>query len=301
MDWKKIIKKLLFPPPLFLWLFAPASLAMLLLSVAACESTDPVSIVSYACSFCALVLVCLRVPEIILFGKRLRRENRYWIRYASDARLRIILSLGSAFAFNAAYAAFQLGLGLLHHSAWFYSMAGYYFLLGIMRLMLAKYAYSHIPGRRPETEWRIYRLCGILLFMMTFVLTVFVLYFILRIREFRHHEITTIAMAVYTFSSLTLSISGAVRYRKYASPAYSAAKAISLASAIVSVLTLENAMLTAFSQGEIDLFRRIMLGATGASVFFAVQGIAVYMIRSAGRNIRALRHMHQADAHKNRS
>ena len=108
------------------------------------------------------------------------------------------------------------------------------------------------------------------------------------IREFRHHEITTISMAAYTFASLAFAIANAFRYRKYGSPAYSAAKAISLVSAVVSVLTLENAMLTAFGQDGSDLFRQIMLGATGAAVVCTVQGIAVYMIRNAGKKLKAI-------------
>lgn len=95
-------------------------------------------------------------------------------------------------------------------------------------------------------------------------------------------------MAAYTFASLTLAIINAFRYKRYGSPAYSAAKAISLVSAIVSVLTLENAMLTAFGQDNSELFRQIMLGATGAAVVCAVQGIAIYMIRNAGKNLKAI-------------
>ena len=156
-------------------------------------------------------------------------------------------------------------------------MAGYYLLLGLMRLMLVKYTRTHTPRQQMETEWKKYRLCGILLLLMTFVLTIFILYFDLRIREFQHHEITTISMAAYTFASLTLAIVNAFRDKRYGSPAYSAAKAISLVSAIVSVLTLENAMLTAFGQDNSELFRQIMLGATGAAVICAVQGIAMYI------------------------
>ena len=288
MDWKKITKRLLFPHPVFLGLFASLSLALLIYCPFFYESTDVISIVSYVCSFCALALVCLRVPAIVRFVKRFRQENKYAVRYASDVRLRINLSLCGSFLLNAVYAAFQLGLGLRHRSAWFYSMAGYYLLLGLMRLMLVKYTRGHAPGQQLETEWKKYRLCGVLLLLMTLVLTIFILYFVLRIREFKHHEITTISMAAYTFASLTLAIINAFRYKRYGSPAYSAAKAISLVSAIVSVLTLENAMLTAFGQDNSELFRQIMLGATGAAVVCAVQGIAIYMIRNAVENLKAI-------------
>ena len=93
-------------------------------------------------------------------------------------------------------------------------MAGYYLLLGLMRLMLVKYTRTHTPRQQMETEWKKYRLCGILLLLMTFVLTIFILYFVLRIREFQHHEITTISMAAYTFASLTLAIVNAFRDKR---------------------------------------------------------------------------------------
>ena len=285
MDWKKIAKALLYPHPVFVWLFSPAALALLIYCALACDAADVLSIVSYVCSFCALVWVCLRVPAMIRFGKRFRQENKYAVQYASDVRLRINISLCSALVFNLIYAGFQLCLGLWHHSVWFYSMAGYYLLLGLMRLMLIRHTRKHLPGEMQTAEWKKYRLCGTLLLLMTLVLTVFILYFVLRIREFRHHEITTIAMATYTFTSLTLSIIGSIRYRKYGSPVYSAAKAISVVAAIVSVLTLENAMLTAFGQDNGELFRQIMLGATGVAAVCAVQYIAVCMIARARRNL----------------
>lgn len=53
-------------------------------------------------------------------------------------------------------------------------MAGYYLLLGLMRLMLVKYTRTHTPRQQMETEWKKYRLCGILLLLMTFVLTIFI-------------------------------------------------------------------------------------------------------------------------------
>ncbi len=291
MDFKKIAKWLLFPHPVCLWMFVPLALALLISCPFFYESTDGISILSYVCSFYALVLVCLRIPAIVRFVRRFRRENKYAVRYASDVQLRINLSLYGAFLFNAVYAFFQLALGLKHHSAWFYSMAGYYFLLGLMRLMLVRYTRRHAPGQRLKTEWKKYRLCGAMLLLMTLVLTVFILYFVFRIRQFQHHEITTISMAAYTFSALTVAIVNAFRYKKYGIPAYSAAKAISLVSAVVSVLTLENAMLTAFGQESGEMFHRIMLGATGAAVICVVQGIAIYMIRNAGKNLKAIRNL----------
>ena len=286
MNWKRILRCILYPHPAVTLLLCVVAAVMLVYSFVVLDETDAVSIVSYALSFIALVLACLRVPDAIRFVQRFRSGNRYYLMYRNDVQLRINLSLYGAFGFNAVYAVFQLCLGLWHHSAWFYTMSAYYLLLALMRLTLVRHTRSHIPGEDAALEWRKYRFCGAVLLAMNLALTVFTLYFVYRIRIFRHHEITTIAMAAYTFTALTVAIVNAVRYKRYGSPACSAAKAISLVAATVSMLTLENAMLTTFGEERSEAFRQIILGASGVAVICVVQGIALYMIVNATRKLR---------------
>ena len=288
MNWKKTGRRFLFPHPAITALLAAAAAALLAYSFACLETTDPLSIASYALSFYALILLCLRIPDVMRFFRRVKRENSYIVRYTSDVRLRMNISLLGSCIFNAVYAVFQLVLGFWHHSVWFYTMAAYYLLLALMRLLLVRYTRSHSPGELQELEWQKYRICGACLLMMNLALGVMIAYFVLKIRTFRHHEITTIAMAAFTFASLAIAIRNVIRYTHYKSPAYSAAKAISLVSAIVSMLTLENAMLTTFGQQNSERFQQIMLGASGVGVLLIVQGIALYMILNARRKLRAL-------------
>ena len=276
MSWKKIGKWILFPPPVFIWLLCPVATVLLVYGFVAPEASEIFRIVSYVVSFYALMVASIRVPDLIRFVARFKRENKYIVN----------ISLYGTFAFNAVYAVFQLYLGLWHRSVWFYAMAGYYLLLALMRLLLVRYTGSHAPGEHQQIEWRKYRLCGLFLLLMNLALGIIITYFVLKIRTFRHHEITTIAMATYTFASLALAIRNVIRYTRYGSPAYSAAKAISLVSAIVSMLTLENAMLTVFGDEGGELLHQIMLGATGIAVLLVVQGIALYMILNAGRKLR---------------
>lgn len=285
MNRRKLVMRLLYPHPALLLLLCAASAVLLAYSFIALEPASATSIAAYVLSFLALTLACLRIPALIRFVQRFRRENRYYQRYRSDVQLRISLSLYGAFAFNAVYALFQLCLGLWHHSAWFYAMAGYYLLLAVMRLTLVRHTHHHAAGEDTAAEWRKYRFCGALLLVMNLALAIFTLYFVYRIRTFRHHEITTIAMAAYTFGALTVAIVNAIRYRRYGSPAYSAAKAISLVSATVSMLTLENAMLTTFGQDS-DHFRMLILALSGAAVILVVQGVALSMLVTATRALR---------------
>ena len=123
---------------------------------------------------------------------------------------------------------------------------------------------------------------------MNLALALMIFFMVYWNRTFVHHEITTIAMAAYTFIAFTVAIVSIVKYRKYNSPVYSASKAISLASACVSMLTLESTMLTTWGKTESPAFRQLMLALTGGVIVIFIVVMAIYMITSGNRGIRTL-------------
>ena len=70
----------------------------------------------------------------------------------------------------------------------------------------------------------------------------------------------------------------------------SAAKAINLTAALVSMLSLETAMLTQFGAAEDPMFRQIMTASTGAGISMIVLGMAVFMIV---RSTKQMKHIKQ--------
>ena len=77
-----------------------------------------------------------------------------------------------------------------------------------------------------------------------------------------------------------------VRYRRYHSPVLSASRAVSLAAALVSVLSLAAALLAAF--GGSSLLRRWLLAATGSAICAIVLTMAIGMIARANAALRRL-------------
>lgn len=283
---KRLLTKLLFPPAVFTGLFVPAAAALLIYTSIRESAESPVTYASYFLSAYALTLVCVRAPALWRKAKAVKQENKYISLYTSDAGLRVKLSLYGSLAMNCAYALMQLWLGFVNHSVWFYALSGYYVLLGVTRFFLLKEARKNRFGQDKGREYRLYRLCGVLLAVMNLVLGAIVFYIVVQNRGFRYHPILTIAMAAYTFFSFTLAIVNMVRYRKYESPVMSAAKAVNFAAALVSMLSLETAMLTAFGQEQDAFFRQVMTAGTGFAVVLAVLVMAVYMIARATREIR---------------
>lgn len=286
---KRICKAVFFPHFLLVFLLILLSAALLVYSFAFPEARAEIQYLSYFVSAYTLTATCCKLPAIIRLINRTRNENPLILRYRQDARFRVSITLYAGLSFNALYALLQFGLGLRHESIWFYSIALYYIILAVMRFFLLRSVRSQVTGENIIQELKQYRFCGVMLLLMNLSLAVIVFYITWQNRTFRHHEITTIAMAAYTFTSFTLAAINIFKYKKYNSPVYSAAKATSFAAAMVSMLTLETAMLTAFGDPAQESFRRIMTGATGAAVTTSVLIMAIYMIRKASSDLGKLR------------
>lgn len=290
MDWKKLAKALLFPHIAIMLMLVPLSAVLLVGSMVFVGRESAVAYISYILAFYTLTVWCLKTPYLIDFFNSFKQNNRYAIRWQSDARLRVNVSLYGALAFNALYGLFHVWLGFFHHTFWFYSLGAYYICLGVMRFFLLLHTRKYAPGENIQAELEKYRACGQILLVMNVALSFIVFFMVYWGRTFSHHMITTIAMAAYTFSSFAMAIVNVVKYRKYNSPVFSASKAISLASALVSMLTLECTMLTTFDDGTLDaLTRRIMLGLTGAVISVAVILMAIFMITASNKNLKALK------------
>ena len=290
MDWKKLGKALLFPHGAILVLLLPVATLFLIYAMAVLGTENAVSYVSYVLAAYTLTVWCVRIPAIVRGVKRFRAQNKFARRWLADERLRVKVSLYASQGWNVAYAVLQLCLGLRHHSFWFYSMAGYYLSLAVMRLSLARYTARHGTGEDRRAEFYRYRACGWVFLLMNLALSLMIFFMVYWNRTFHHHEITAIALAAYTFTALTAAIVGTVRYRRYNSPVYSASRAISLAAACVSMLTLESTLLTTFGDGSVTpLMRRLMLGISGGAVSLLILLMAIAMIVRGTKALRSLR------------
>lgn len=289
MKAKKLGKVLLFPHIAIMILLVPLATVLLVGSMVFVGTKSVIAYISYVLAAYTLTVWCMKIPKIIRWLKRFKIENRYARKWQDDTRLRVNVSLCTSLGWNTLYGVFQLWLGFYHHTFWFYSLGAYYICLGIMRFFLVRHTSRYAPGERMRSELVKYRACGWVFLVMNLALSLIVFFMVYWNRTFRHHMITTIAMAAYTFAAFAFAIVNVVKYRKYNSPAFSASKAISLASALVSMLTLESTMLTTFSDGTMTaLGEKWMLGATGGAISAAIVAMAVYMIAVGTKKLKQL-------------
>ena len=275
---KKIGLILLYPHLAVIICLLPVSVALLVLSLVYLAPNSIIAIMTYLLSFYVLLVICFRIPSMIAFFKNFKQENKLMQRWFSDVNLRVKVSLYGSLLWNISYAVFQLFLGFYYKSFWFGSMFGYYIILGIMRFFLLNHTRKFKANEQSQIETKKYVLCGWLLLLMNLALGVVVTFIVAKDKTFQYDMITTIAMAAYSFFTFTFAIVSLVRYKKYNSSVYMAAKILTLIGACVSMLILETTMLTTFGENASPLFKQIILSASGIAVVGFALVMAIIMI-----------------------
>lgn len=286
---KKIVNKLLFPHMALVLVLFPVSMALLICSMFFLGTESVLSYASYMFSFYSLTIVCLRIPQIIEFIKKYKNSNKLLVRYQNDINFRINLSLYLSLVLNIAYSIFQLCLGLYHKSFWFISMSVYYVLLSLVRFYLVNHTKKNKPGEDLLIEYKRYNICGWVMLLMNLIVTAIIFFIIHFDRTFYHHQITTIALAAYTFLTFSLSIYNFIKYRKFNSPVYSAAKSINLVAACVSMMTLTTTMLTTFGGENVVEYKKLLLTMVGVVVSLFILAISIQIIIFTSKNLKKLK------------
>lgn len=202
-------------------------------------------------------------------------------RYLSDEQFKFSISLAGSFAGNLLYAVWEMLCGIYYHSYWFVTLGCYYVLLLLARLILLREMYGH---REETTEWKRYRACGILLLLMNFILSGIVVLAVIDHQGSHYAGYLIYAMATYTFVKIGTAIRNLVKYRTSHDPVFAVSKVISFVSAVISMLSLEIAMLRHFGTDEV--FFKIMTVLTGTGVCIIISATASGMVMAAQKVLR---------------
>lgn len=295
---KNLLKKLFFLPPLPTLLVAIFGFGFVLTVAVFHIQNQIIAVASYVGSAYALTISITGFPHLSALIKRIKRyvinhsltkrlhSTAIGQRYFGDVRFRTSISLYMGLLINLLYIAMKLYSGIRYHSTWFVALAVYYFLLAVMRLMIVRRV--HVTDK--TIELRRYRLCGFMLLFMNQALAGIVILIVQQNRGFSYPGLLIYAMAAYAFYMVITAIVNVVKTRRHDSPILSAAKAISLVAAMVSILSLTTAMISTFG-GDDMVFRRSMTAAVGGGVCTVVILMAIFMIVRANRQLKLLNQM----------
>ena len=264
MDWKKLGKRMLFPP---MWLivafFIISAVTLPVIFVRGWDST-PVAYGVYVLAFYTVVVLtaflALILPKRYKQIKQRIYDNALGNRYMTDMVFRTHVSLYATLTINLLYVEANIISGIMYGSAWFGILAGYYVILAVMRFLLLRFVNRIGIGRDRILEFRRSRLCGWILMTVNLTLSAAVLMILYRDKGYEYHGILIYVMALYTFYITTAAIINIIKYRKYESPIMSTAKIISLSAALVSMLSLETAMFAEFGSDMAPENQQLMIG-----------------------------------------
>lgn len=212
--------------------------------------------------------------------------TRIAVRLIRDGDFRASAGIYLGMAGNFAYALLRAVSGLCSASAWLLSSAVYFGLLGFLRARLVR-VYQQTDGKAlTALSCRCYRQTAWLIFVLILPMGGMILQLLAHpAKPYPWH--TIYAAACYTFCMLTRALVQLLRRSHRGSPVMSAVLALRLIAALMSLLGLQNALISQFSPDS-TRYRIFMNLLTGAGVFLSVNIIAVRMLIQSARMKREL-------------
>lgn len=279
---RMIFQKLLHPSRWVLIFLPPLSFAALIFIFADQHTRGAPAYLIYGMSAYSLAVWLAALPcltkkiKSAVMGSGLMQKaasSKTTGQYLTDPAFRGSVSIYQGMAVNFFYVVFRVIAGIRYASVWFVSMAAYYLVLGGLRC----YLIVCCCRRSPERERRCYRATAWLLFLLNIPMGGMIVLMVRTNSGFFYPGSIIYLSALYTFYAMTVSVIHLVKFRRLGSPILSAAKVLNLISAMMSILGLQTAMISRFSENG-EQFRMMMNTITGGFVYGVVIAIAVYML-----------------------
>ena len=216
--------------------------------------------------------------------RKIMYSNEYGRKYMTDKSYRAIVALYSALSMTLFYAAFKLIAGIYYASFWYGADALFYIVLSAVQFLMLRH--MRRQGESLENEYRQYRFCGVLLFVLNAALSGVVFQIVHQDMGYKYPGLLIYVVATYAFICLAVAIVNVVTYRKLNSPVISAVKAIQLSKALVAMFALQTAMLNSFGSDVTESFALLTNSLTGGGVCLFIFGMALFMILRANKNLK---------------
>jgi hypothetical protein len=243
---------------------------------------------SILCDTLAALSLAGEVALLVLHAPQNDRKNHTDTilgKLLGDTEKRTMLTTTCSFVVNEAFALMKGIAGWHSSSFWLVTLACYYFVLSLAKLLLIrdnkKLESISDEGKRSNLSWNAYRRTGILFLPLTLILEGMVVLIMKNGKTFAYHGIFIYAMATYDFYALVSAILFVTKKRKNHTPVIRAVKAVSLATSLVSMLSLQTAMFASFSKPDEMQKRDTMNLLTGNAVCILLAAIGIFMLITA--------------------
>ena len=261
---KKLIYKI-FHPNIFIKILSYILSIYLLIYVFTMHIEESLlAYIAYPLSTYALILFIIWFIKACNFSSEFIHNTSLYKLYKKNERNILKYSLTITSIINLLYGLFKLITGIYYSSWWFITIAIYYLILCLMKLLVLKNSKSII------------RNIGIILLLMNFVLIGIVVLSLGHDYHITYKDYLIYVVALYDFYLIITSIINVFKYRNDKREVMIASKYISLIVSMITMLELEIAMIYEF--GDDGEFKTIMISITGLVIFIINIILSVKMI-----------------------
>lgn len=292
-----------FRPPLILSVAGAVLFSALsLCNIATDWFADYPKVLSYVFYVCAATFLSLAVWATVLFLKNtspkqqfldMTSRNPITAKLTRDYSYRTTIITSGSLFFNVCLTASKMVTGWCYGSLWLMVLSGYYIVLCTSKFLLLRYDRKQAKltdkNAMQTHEWKAYRLCGIMLLVLTVFLQGVVVMIVQHGMGFSYNEIVVIAIASYDFFCLIWAIRYMIKKRKNNSPITNSLKSVSFASSLVAMLSLQTAMFASFGKGQDALFKPLMNILTGTVVCVILIVLGIQMMIRSNKELRQIK------------
>lgn len=297
-DFRAFWKKILNPPTFikvltFIITLVSATLSLIIVSLGL--ENGVVAIISYALFGVAGVSLTYSVYLVIPLFPKIKTGIISWLEKREFTRLllrnfgfrTVIFSIGS-FLMSLLFSGFNAYMGIKNRSIWYGALATFYIALALLRGGVLLY-HKRKRANEQNDEYnkiKVYKNSGIITLILNVALSSAIAQMIFSSAHFTYIGLTIFAYAAYAFYKITMSIIALIKAHKQEDLTVRAVREINLVDALVSILALQTALLTTFSEGDtnISLFNTL----TGIVVSALSISIGIHMIVSANKKMKEL-------------
>ena len=208
------------------------------------------------------------------------KVNKLYLKLKTEISKRRTLITILSLCFTVLFSIYNRIVGIVKESLWHETIIIYYLLLVIVKSIILIYIHKSIDRNK---DLVVFRVVKVLLIILNLLLIVPISLMVLNKRLVEMSLILSIAVALYVTIKTTKVIISFVKKRKEEDILLKELKVIDLMDVVVSILTLQNTLISVNSTGFDEGLYYLTIGSS--LVGFAINLLLVFMLRSKNADI----------------
>ena len=287
--WKKFWFNIFHPHGGWLCLFYFVFLMLVIANIytLVVQTFNPIaSYILYGLTFACLVYFVYSLiyvwPKIKTWLNKVMKKFKFTALMVENYSFKTAVFACVGIVFNFGFLIFMGVLAIRTKSIWYGTLTMYYLLLTIMSsvIVTSKAIDAKLKRKPKKAELTAYRWSGIMLLVLTLAFAAMVALTFRALNKIPFAGVMIYVTAVYTAIKLTLGIVSSLRARFEGDFYAKAVKNINLASAFVSIYSLQVLLLATFASNTLN--QTLWNVVTGIVMVILVAALGIYMIINSG-------------------